>query len=142
MTKFNKENTMFKVSAEDLGGADLHCSQSGVTDYYAQNDMHAIQLTRQIVEGLPLEEGNIDNLPSEGEFDDYEEPLCSPEEIYGIVGTNLRKSYDVREVIARFVDGSRFDEFKQMYGSTLVTGFAKLFGQKIGILGKKKADKN
>lgn len=113
-----------------MGGADLHCGESGVTDYYALHDKHALAQTRSIVAGL--------NLPPGSQFKDVleiEEPLYAAEELYGIVGTNLKKTFDVREVIARIFDGSRFDEFKQRYGSTLVTGFAHLYGQQVGVIG-------
>uniref|UniRef100_A0A0N4ZUQ4 Probable methylcrotonoyl-CoA carboxylase beta chain, mitochondrial n=1 Tax=Parastrongyloides trichosuri TaxID=131310 RepID=A0A0N4ZUQ4_PARTI len=117
------------ISAEDLGGADLHCGTSGVTDYYALNDEHALTIARNIIAGLP------DQTLAIKTSSDIEEPLYDAEELYGIVGTNLKKTYDVREVIARVVDGSRFDEFKKMFGETLVTGFAKVFGIPVGILG-------
>lgn len=113
-----------------LGGADLHCAESGVTDYYALHDRHALAQARSIVAGL--------NSSSEHKFlnaRDVEEPVYSADELYGIVGTNLKKTFDVREVIARIFDGSRFDEFKQRYGSTLVTGFAHLYGQQVGVIG-------
>nr|CDJ93509.1 Carboxyl transferase and Ribonuclease III domain containing protein [Haemonchus contortus] len=116
------------ISAEELGGADLHCSESGVTDYYAHNDAHALHLARNAVAGLGPPVGAT-------EFaDHFEEPLYPAEELLGIVGANLKKTFEVREVIARIVDGSRFDEFKEKYGETLVTGFAKIFGQPVGIL--------
>ena len=81
-------------------------------DYYANNDEHALQITRQIIEGLPSESYTHEN-------DIIEEPIYPTEELYGIVGSNLKKSYDVREVVARIVDGSRFDEFKKKYGDTV-----------------------
>uniref|UniRef100_A0A7E4ZU33 Large ribosomal subunit protein mL44 n=1 Tax=Panagrellus redivivus TaxID=6233 RepID=A0A7E4ZU33_PANRE len=117
------------ISAEDLGGADLHCGSSGVTDYYAINDHHALSQARNIVASL----GDNNN----GDHTGYpiEDPLYAADELYGIVGTNLKKPYDVREVIARIVDGSRFDEFKKRYGETLVTGFARLYGRRVGIIG-------
>ncbi|MFN3461117.1 MAG: carboxyl transferase domain-containing protein [Oceanibaculum sp.] len=116
------------VTAEDLGGADVHSRISGVTDHYAQNDAHALAIARRIV-------GNLNrvkqpNLAMRGP----REPLYDPAELYGVVPTDLRKPYDVREVIARLVDGSEFDEFKQLYGATLVTGFAHLFGCPVGIV--------
>jgi len=118
-----------KVSSEDLGGADLHCSHSGVTDHYAHDDQHAIHIARLAVENLNRKRDiDCDVIPSE-------EPLYDSKEIYGIVGTNLRRTFDVREVIARFVDGSRFDEFKKMYGTTLVCGFARVMGVLVGIVG-------
>ncbi|WKY02648.1 hypothetical protein Q1695_016147 [Nippostrongylus brasiliensis] len=124
-----KAATGEEISAEELGGADLHCGESGVTDYYAHNDAHALQLARNAVAGF--------GPPSQpaGNFDDhYEEPLYPAEELFGIVGANLKKPFEVREVIARIVDGSRFDEFKERYGETLVTGFAKIYGQPVGIV--------
>jgi 3-methylcrotonyl-CoA carboxylase beta subunit len=104
------------VSAEELGGADLHCKISGVTDYSASSDSHALYLGRQIVSNLNRKK-NIDLHTTEPE-----EPLYSPNEIGGIVGDNLRKPFDIKQVIARIVDGSRFAEFKEQYGTTLVTG--------------------
>ncbi len=117
------------VTAEELGGADVHCRTSGVTDHYAQNDSHALQMTRNIVESL--------NRPDRTPIDQTtpEEPYYDPEELYGVVSSDLRKPYDVREVIARIVDGSKFHEFKELYGATLVTGFARIMGYPVGILG-------
>lgn len=88
----------------------MHCGESGVTDYYANNDYHALQQTRNII-------SEFKNIRDPEEY--YEKPLYSAEEIYGIVGTNLKKTFDIREVIARIVDGSKFDEFKKKYGDTL-----------------------
>lgn len=118
-----------KVSAEDLGGADLHCRVSGVTDHYATDDTHALHLTQHIVRSL-----NKDRCISEI-TETPEQPVHAVDELYGIVGDDLTKSFDIREVIARIVDGSRFSEFKSQYGETLVTGFAKLYGFHVGILG-------
>ncbi|OPX56879.1 3-methylcrotonyl-CoA carboxylase beta subunit [Oceanospirillum multiglobuliferum] len=116
------------ISAEDLGGADVHCKVSGVADHYAMNDQHALQIARKCVSRLnPHKQVTLDVQPSRP-------PLYDPEEIYGIVSEDLRKPYDVREVIARMVDGSEFDEFKQLYGTTLVTGFARLHGYPVGII--------
>ena len=117
------------VSAEDLGGADVHCRTSGVSDHYALNDEHAIQMTRNIVENL--------NTPAKFPLERSapEDPYYDPEELYGVVPNDLRKPYDVREVIARLVDGSRFHEFKELYGITLVTGFARIMGYPVGIIG-------
>jgi len=123
-----KAATGEEVSAEDLGGADLHCSKSGVTDYYAVDDEHALYLARQSVKNL----NKIKN--PQVSITAPKEPLYDPEELYGIVGDNLKKVFDVREVISRIVDGSEFDEFKKMYGETLVTGFARLYGYPVGIL--------
>ncbi|OMH37601.1 carboxyl transferase domain-containing protein [Motiliproteus sp. MSK22-1] len=116
------------VSAEELGGADVHCKTSGVADHYAQNDKHALELARSSVSRLNRKkEISLDVQPSV-------EPLYPAEEIYGVVGTSLKKPYDVREVIARIIDGSDFDEFKRFYGTTLVTGFARIHGYPVGII--------
>ena len=116
------------VSAEDLGGADVHCRTSGVTDHYANNDHHALQLVRQCISRLNrVKPSQLDIKPSC-------EPLYPIEDIYGVIPKDTRQPYDVREVIARLVDGSDFDEFKALYGTTLVTGFARLHGYPIGIV--------
>ncbi len=116
------------VTAEELGGADLHTRESGVADHYALDDAHALAICRRIVRNL--------NRKKEIGLDlrDPIPPLYDPHELYGIVPTDLRQPYDVREVIARVVDGSEFDEFKQNYGTTLVTGFAHLMGMPVGIV--------
>ena len=116
------------VTDEELGGADVHCRISGVSDHYALNDEHAIKITRNIVECL--------DAPKKFELDlaSPEDPYYDPEEIYGIVPKNIRKPYDIREIIARIVDGSRFQEFKALYGPTLVCGFARVMGYPVGIL--------
>ncbi len=116
------------VSAEELGGADVHARVSGVADYYARDDAHALAIIRRIVAGL--------NRPKRVSLEVRPpvEPAYDPEEIYGIVPDDVRKPYPVREVIARIVDGSEFDEFKQLYGRTLVTGFAHIWGYPVGIL--------
>lgn len=116
------------VSAEDLGGADVHSRTSGVTDHYAENDGHALSIARRIVAGIPAPAGPPIALrePVAPRFD--------PEELYGVVSGDLRKPYDVREVIARIVDASAFDEFKALYGTTLVCGFAHIWGHPVGIL--------
>ncbi|MEM8589676.1 MAG: carboxyl transferase domain-containing protein [Pseudomonadota bacterium] len=116
------------VSAEELGGADVHAKISGVTDHYARDDAHALAIARRIVGTLNRSK------PAGPVLRDPEPPLYDPQEIYGIVGTDLRKPYDVREVIARIVDGSVFDEFKQLYGTTLITGFAHIHGMPVGIV--------
>ncbi|XP_066887212.1 methylcrotonoyl-CoA carboxylase beta chain, mitochondrial [Kogia breviceps] len=124
-----KAATGEEVSAEDLGGADLHCRKSGVSDYYALDDNHALHLARKIVRNLNCQKKmDVTIEPSE-------DPLFPADELYGIVGANLKRNFDVREVIARIVDGSRFSEFKALYGDTLVTGFARIFGYPIGIVG-------
>ena len=116
------------VTAEELGGADVHSRISGVTDHYALNDNHALQLTRRIVANLNRTK------PVSLDLREPREPLYDPAELYGVVPTDLRKPYDVREVIARIVDGSEFDEFKALYGTTLVCGFAHIYGYPVGIL--------
>ncbi|KAJ3137646.1 Methylcrotonoyl-CoA carboxylase beta chain, mitochondrial [Irineochytrium annulatum] len=123
-----KAATGEEVSAEDLGGADLHCRTSGVTDHLAQNDSHALAIARRVVANLNY--AKSPNVTST----EVEPPLYSPLELGGIVGDNLRKPYDIRQVIARIVDGSRFQEFKEHYGTTLVTGFARLYGMPVGIV--------
>ena len=116
------------VSAEDLGGGDTHTRISGVADHLAEDDDHALGLARQIVSRL--------NWVKLGEVTmaEPEPPLYAAEELYGVVETDARKPYDAREIIARLVDGSRFSEFKPLYGSTLVTGFARLHGFPVGVL--------
>ncbi|WP_353738375.1 carboxyl transferase domain-containing protein [Porticoccus sp. W117] len=116
------------VSAEDLGGADVHCRTSGVADHYAQNDHHALQLARQAVSRLNR------NKPEQLDIAEPVAPLYDPEEIYGVIPNDSRKPYDVREVIARVVDGSEFDQFKALYGATLVCGFARIHGYPVGIV--------
>ena len=116
------------VSAEDLGGGDVHTRLSGVADHLADDDYHALAIARSIVANLNRRR------PDSVVVTDSEEPLYDPEELYGVLPTDTRKPYDVREVIARVVDGSRFDEFKARFGSTLVTGFAHLYGVPVGII--------
>jgi 3-methylcrotonyl-CoA carboxylase beta subunit len=116
------------VTAEELGGADVHAKISGVTDHYALNDLHALELTRGIVSHF-----NTVKAPQI----DLREPVApnyDPREIYGVVPADPRKPYDAREIIARIVDGSEFDEFKPLYGATLVTGFARIHGYPVGIV--------
>src|SRR6202451_1773172 len=117
------------VTAEELGGADVHSKKSGVADYMAENDRHALALCREIVAGLNTKK-SID-IP----LGKPVEPKYDAGELDGIVPVDLKKQYDVREVIARLVDGSEFDEFKALYGTTLVTGFAHIHGIPVGILG-------
>ena len=116
------------VSAEDLGGADVHSRKSGVTDHYAEDDGHALAIARQIVATLNTRK------PAELDIRRPVAPLYDPSELNGVVPASLATQYDVREVIARLVDGSEFDEFKKLYGTTLVTGFARLMGYPIGIV--------
>jgi 3-methylcrotonyl-CoA carboxylase beta subunit len=116
------------VTAEDLGGGDVHCRTSGVADHLANNDHHALDLARKAVARLNRVK------PVNGDLTEAIEPVCNSSEIYGVVPADSRKPYDVREVIARIVDGSDFDEFKALYGTTLVCGFARIFGYPVGIV--------
>jgi 3-methylcrotonyl-CoA carboxylase beta subunit len=116
------------VSAEDLGGGDVHTRLSGVADHLAQNDLHALALARQAVATLNREKR------VEQQLREPRPPKFAPEELYGVVPTDVRKPYDVREIIARIVDGSEFHEFKARYGTTLVCGFAHVEGMPIGIV--------
>src|SRR6201997_673549 len=115
------------IDAETLGGADVHCRESGVCDHYAENDTHALAIARRIVARL---KPAADSGPPRA----ARAPHYDPAELYGIVPASLRKPYDVREVIARLVDDSELDEFKELYGTTLVCGFAHLGGYPVGIL--------
>jgi acetyl-CoA carboxylase carboxyltransferase component len=123
-----KAATGEEVTAEELGGADVHTRFSGVADYFAEDDAQAIEICRTVVSTLNTSK----TLPAD--MTPPEDPLYDPAEIDGIVSADARKPYDVREVIARLVDGSRFDEFKERYGTTLVTGFARLHGFLVGIV--------
>ena len=116
------------VTPEELGGADVHTRLSGVADYFADDDAHALEITRTLVAGLT----SIKQLPATAIAP--EDPAYDPAELYGVIPTDVRKGYDVREVIARLVDGSRFDEFKERYATTLVTGFARIHGLLVGIV--------
>jgi 3-methylcrotonyl-CoA carboxylase beta subunit len=116
------------VTSQELGGADVHCELSGVTDHLAEDDQHAVEITRDIVANLNKQKFSPMKLAA------TEEPLYPAEEIYGIIPSDARKPYDVREIIARLVDGSRFHEFKPLYGKTLVTGFARIYGYPVGII--------
>ncbi|MFH1930605.1 MAG: carboxyl transferase domain-containing protein [Pseudomonadota bacterium] len=118
-----------EVTADELGGADVHCRESGVSDYFAEDDAHCIEIIHQIVRNLPP--------PKKADIGTREAkpPLYDPKEIYGIVPKKLVTPYDVREVIARMVDGSEFLEFKALYGPTIVCGWAYIHGYPVGILG-------
>ncbi len=116
------------VSAEDLGGAVVHTRTSGVADHLANDDTHALAIVRNIVANLNRSKRiDLETRPAV-------DPLYGQEELYGVVNADIRKPYDVREVIARIVDGSQFDEFKALFGDTLVTGFAHIFGYLVGIV--------
>ncbi|HTW18244.1 MAG TPA: carboxyl transferase domain-containing protein, partial [Nocardioides sp.] len=116
------------ISAEELGGAETHGRKSGVVDHVAENDEHALTIVRRIVANLNTTKTH------ELSLEEPEPPAYDPTEIYGIVPSDVRAPYDVREVIARIVDGSEFDEFKPLYGTTLVTGFARIWGYPVAIL--------
>jgi acetyl-CoA carboxylase carboxyltransferase component len=124
-----KAATGVDVTDEELGGADVHCRISGVADHYALNDEHALEITRNIIQCLDAPKktdiGRIEPL----------EPEYDPQELYGVMPRDIRKPFDMREIIARIVDGSEFQEFKELYGQTLVTGFARVMGYPVGILG-------
>jgi len=123
-----KAATGEEVTAEDLGGADVHCKISGVTDHYAVDDKHALSITRSVVSNLNRQK------PSPMAIEPPREPLYAKEEIYGVIPEDPRKPYDIREIIARIVDASEFDEFKPLYGNTLVCGFARIWGYPVGIV--------
>src|SRR5438094_396398 len=127
-----KAATGQEVSAEELGGADVHTRLSGVADHYATSDEHALALVRQIARNLNLPPKDMpwDLVPGQ-------EPAADPTELYGLIPDDYREPFDPREVIARIVDGSRFDEFKALYGETLVCGFARIEGFPVGILANK-----
>jgi len=118
-----------EVTADQLGGAEVHCIESGVSDYFAEDDAHAISIVRKIVKTLPANEKARLTLR------EPKPPLYDPRELYGVVSRDLKVPYDCREVIARLVDGSEFLEFKELYGPTLVCGFAYIHGYPVGILG-------
>jgi len=124
-----KAATGADVTDEELGGADVHCRISGTADHYAMNDEHALQITRNIVEAL--------DKPKRFDLGRKEpvEPKYDPSELYGVIPSDIRKPFDIREVIARVVDNSEFHEFKELYGTTLVCGFAKIMGYPVGIIG-------
>ncbi len=124
-----KAATGEEVSAEELGGAEVHCRHSGVADHFAQSDRHALAIARRCIRNL-----NPVSVKPPPQKSDILPPLYDPQELYGIVGVDLKKSYDVREVIARIVDNSEFDEFKSLFGTTLVCGFAHLYGYTVGIV--------
>jgi 3-methylcrotonyl-CoA carboxylase beta subunit len=123
-----KAATGEEVTDEELGGADVHCRESGVTDHFANDELHAIYLTRRIIANLNGEKKAF--VPPE----DIEPPKYDARDLYGLIPSDLKKSFDVKHVIARIVDGSRFDEFKQLYGTTVITGFAKVMGYPVGII--------
>ena len=116
------------VSAEELGGADVHCRESGVADHYAENDHHALQLARNAIARLNRKKPDqLDRVATV-------EPLFDSKELYGVIPKNQRQPFDVREIIARIVDGSEFDEFKALFGTTLICGFARIHGYPVGVI--------
>ena len=123
-----KAATGEEVTAEELGGGELHSRRSGVTDHLADNDAHALGIVRQIVATL------APRTPSPWERAPVSEPAVDPATLLGVIPSDLRRPYDAREVIARTIDGSRWHEFKELYGPTLVTGFAHIHGHPVGIL--------
>ncbi|KAM0681977.1 Methylcrotonoyl-CoA carboxylase beta chain [Mitosporidium daphniae] len=114
------------ITAEELGGASIHCKTSGVTDHMAENDLHAVEIARNVISSLPANK--------KMSFADAEPPLFDISEIDGIIGTNLKRPFDVKKVIARLVDGSKFHEFKAEYAKSLVTGLARINGILVGVL--------
>ncbi|XP_018332924.1 probable methylcrotonoyl-CoA carboxylase beta chain, mitochondrial [Agrilus planipennis] len=123
-----KAATGEEITAEELGGADVHCTISGVTDHYAFNEAHALHIARGIIKKL--------NINTQSTFSEpFEEPHYDIEDLYGISDPDLKKSFDIREVIARVFDGSKFDEFKKKFGETLVCGLSKLYGKVVGVIG-------
>lgn len=122
-----KAATGEQISSEELGGADVHTRISGVADHFAQNDEHAIEIVRKIISNIPKPKRHLQVI-------EPREPKFNPEEILGIMPSNPKKMYDVREIIMRIVDGSDFHEFKERYGTTLVCGFAHIHGMPVGIL--------
>lgn len=123
-----KAATQEEISAEDLGGADVHCKISGVADHYALDDQHALYLARQCIKSLNYKKDPTITIETP------EDPMFPAEDLYGIVPVNLKQQYNVKEIISRLVDGSRFSEFKELYGPALVTGFARLHGYPVGIV--------
>ena len=123
-----KAATGEEVSAQDLGGAEVHCEVSGVTDHFAENEDDALLIARDIMAQIPIGASSLTRLKS------LKSHFTPAQEIYGIIPKDAKVPYDVREVIARLVDGSRFHEFKANYGNTLVTGFAHIFGYPVGII--------
>jgi acetyl-CoA carboxylase carboxyltransferase component len=124
-----KTVTHEEVSAEDLGGADVHTRVSGVADHFAEDDEHALAIARRILANVPVVRPSLP-----WEVTPPREPLYDPEDLYGLVPPDLRTAFDVRDVIARIVDGSELDEFKARYGTTLVTGFARIWGYPVAIV--------
>ncbi|CAN1133447.1 Methylcrotonoyl-CoA carboxylase beta chain, mitochondrial [Linum perenne] len=130
-----KAATGEEVSAEDLGGASLHCKTSGVSDYFAQDELHALALGRNVIKNLHMAGKHGVTNEADHLSPEFKEPLYDIKELRSIAPADHKQAFDIRSVIARIVDGSEFDEFKKLYGTTLVTGFAKILGQPVGIIG-------
>ncbi|KAL6347986.1 hypothetical protein AAG906_037715 [Vitis piasezkii] len=130
-----KAATGEEVSAEDLGGATVHCKTSGVSDYFAQDELHGLAIGRNIIKNFHMagKLGIVNEL--QNIIPEFKEPVYDVKELRSIAPADHKQSFDIRSVIARIVDGSEFDEFKKLYGTTLVTGFARIFGQPVGIIG-------
>ncbi|KAG0503591.1 hypothetical protein HPP92_003663 [Vanilla planifolia] len=128
-----KAATGEEISAEDLGGASVHCRISGVSDYFAHDELHGLAIGRNILKNLHMAGKGISTSPYVSS--DFKEPLYAAEELRLIAPTDHKQQFDVRSIIAHIADGSEFDEFKKLYGTTLVTGFAKIYGQSVGIIG-------
>ena len=122
-----KAATGEKVTAEELGGANVHCQSSGLIDHRAENDSHAIQIIREICDTLPQ--------PKDNQFQECVEPSKSSEDLLDIIPQDLTQGFEIQEVIDRVVDDNTFKEFKPEYGSTLRVGFANLYGRRVGIIG-------
>lgn len=123
-----KAATGEEITAEELGGADVHCRTSGVADHYAQNDEHALMIARDCIKYIAKRKSNV--LPQQSS----KAPIYNPAEIYGVIPQSLRTPMDMKEIIARIVDGSEFEEFKALYGTTLICGFAHIYGYPVGIV--------
>ena len=123
------------IGSQELGGSEVHCRKSGVADYFAQNDSHALEIARDIIDSLNInhKKNTLNQLNLKNNID-HLEPIYDINDLYGIVEQDTRKPYDVREIIARIVDNSQFKEFKSLYGPTLVTGFANIYGMPVGII--------
>ena len=123
------------IGSQELGGSEVHCRKSGVADYFAQNDSHALDIARDIIDSLNInhKKTTLNQLNLKNNID-HLEPIYDINDLYGIVEQDTRKPYDVREIIARIVDNSQFKEFKSLYGPTLVTGFANIYGMPVGII--------
>ncbi|KAK4800707.1 hypothetical protein SAY86_021194 [Trapa natans] len=130
-----KAATGEEISTEDLGGATVHCKTSGVSDYFAQDELHGLALGRHIIKNFHIAAASEATAGISNVKAAVKEPLYDVKELRSIAPLDHKHAFDIRSVIARIVDGSEFDEFKKLYGTTLVTGFAKVYGQPVGIIG-------